>query len=186
MSDDYTEVVGNYSVIYSGLKPPITREAPAHFMRNGKHYIITSGMTGYSPNPSEVAVSDDWLNGYVVQGNPHVNDASNTSFHSQISGVFKLQGKDFYIAIADRWLPKQAHLNYTGEFGVDPDLQSRLIKKMTELKIDPAKEPEKAKKIAISLINNQNTSISDYVWLPIQFNGFDVAITWQDEWKIEV
>lgn len=46
-------------------------------------------------------------------GDPHPQDPSHTSFHSQISSVFKVQGKkDLYIAVADRWLPEQIFLNY--------------------------------------------------------------------------
>lgn len=83
---------------------PYVREATAHFIRHYKHYLITSGTTGYNPNPSEVAIADTWHGPYTVQGNPHVNDPTNTSFHSQISSVFKVQGKkDLYIAVADRW-----------------------------------------------------------------------------------
>ena len=32
---------------FSGMIPPDTREAPTHFMNNGKHYIFTSGTSGY-------------------------------------------------------------------------------------------------------------------------------------------
>ena len=30
-----------------------------HFLRNGKHYLITSGTTGYFPNPGKVDVFDE-------------------------------------------------------------------------------------------------------------------------------
>ena len=30
-----------------------------------------------------------------------------------------------------------------------------------------------------------NSSESDYVWLPIRFDGEKVLIEWKDEWKIE-
>ena len=74
---------------------------------------MTSGTTGYLPNPSEVAIADSWHGPYTVQGNPHVGDNSNTSFHSQISSVFKVPGKkDLYIACADRWLPNEMERKY--------------------------------------------------------------------------
>lgn len=42
-----------------------------------------------------------------------MDDPSHTSFHSQISSVFKVPGKkDLYIACADRWLPKLMDLKY--------------------------------------------------------------------------
>lgn len=58
LTEDYTNVTGYYSTHFPRRYPPFVREAPAHFMRNGKHYLITSGTTGYYPNPSEVAVAD--------------------------------------------------------------------------------------------------------------------------------
>lgn len=39
-------------------------------------------MIGYIPNPSEVAVSDNFMGEFVIQGNPHVNDESSASFNS--------------------------------------------------------------------------------------------------------
>ena len=41
LSADYTQVEGEPVAIYSGRKPPETREAPTHFVRNGRHYLIT-------------------------------------------------------------------------------------------------------------------------------------------------
>lgn len=184
LSEDYTEVTGEYSVIYKGKKPPFTREAPAHFVRNGKHYIITSGMTGYLPNPSEVTVSDNWMNGYEVQGNPHVDDKSNTSFHSQISCVFKVHGKDMYIAIADRWVPDQINVDYDGGYGISGELRKTVMGKVIAMGINPQTEPQKAMREAIKLLERQNTSIADYVWLPIEFEGEMAKLKWQNEWKV--
>lgn len=31
----------------------------------------------------------------------------------------------------------------------------------------------------------RNTSIADYVWLPLRFEGDMVYIDWKDEWRIE-
>ena len=53
-----------YKVHYSNLNPSLTREGTAHFTRNGKHQLLTSGMTGYVQNPSEVAIADDWQEQY--------------------------------------------------------------------------------------------------------------------------
>ena len=95
------------------MQPPYVREATAHFYRKGKYYPLTSGTTGDLPNPSEVAVADTWHGPYRVLGNPHIDDESQTSFHSQISSVFKVEGKkDLYIACADRWLPKNMDKEY--------------------------------------------------------------------------
>ena len=60
LTEDYTDVTGFYSTHFPRPYPPYVREATAHFLRKGKHYLITSGTTGYLPNPSEVAVADTW------------------------------------------------------------------------------------------------------------------------------
>ena len=148
-------------------------------MRMGKHYLVTSGTTGYLPNPSEIAVADTWHGPYRVLGNPHPADLSNTSFHSQISSVFRVSGKkDLYIACADRWVPDEMHLEYD------------TYKRFFELAFHPdEKEREKVKDLDLDLRIVQdtarNTSISDYVWLPLRFEGEMAYIDWLDEWRIE-
>ena len=56
LTEDYTAVTGEYSVHYDNLLPPDTREAPTFFERGGRKYLITSGTSGYYPNPSRVCV----------------------------------------------------------------------------------------------------------------------------------
>lgn len=190
LSADYTDVTGFYSTHFAGKNPPYTREAPAHFSRRGKHYLITSGTTGYLPNPSEAAIADTWHGPYTLLGNPHVGDKSNTSFHSQISSVFKVQGKkDLYIACADRWMPEYAGLNYE-----DYCRQVELLGD-PEYAMDRQKQEELARisdKQLLRAVDEANTSIADYVWLPIRFVDSDrehpygqVLIDWMDEWRIE-
>ena len=58
LTEDYTDVTGYYSTHFPHKGPPHVREATAHFIRNGKHYLLTSGTTGYFPNPSEAAMAD--------------------------------------------------------------------------------------------------------------------------------
>ncbi len=100
LTEDYTDVSGVYSTHFPRKCPPFVREATAHFVRGGRHYLLTSGTTGYLPNPSEVAVSDDWHGPFRVLGDPHRNDHSQTSFHSQISSVFRVQEKKICISPA--------------------------------------------------------------------------------------
>ena len=177
LTDDYTDVTGYYSTHFPHMHPPYVREAPAHFVRKGKHYLITSGTTGYFPNPSEAAIADTWHGPYTVQGNPHAGDESKTSFYSQISSVFKVPGKkDLYIALADRWLPKAMDLTYD-EYGpmfasfFNPDLQTDMESVM-----------KNAQKIQTVV---EETQIADYIWLPLRFEGERVWIDWKDEWRIE-
>lgn len=81
----------------------------AYFRRGDKHYLITSGTSGYFPNPSQIAVADHPHGPWRVLGNLHPSDPLGTSFRSQISSVFRHPDKqDLYIALADRWLPHRS------------------------------------------------------------------------------
>lgn len=182
LTDDYLDVTGYYSTHFPRICPPYVREATAHFIRRGRHYLITSGTTGYLPNPSEAAVGESWHGPYHVLGNPHSADSSHTSFHSQISSVFKVPGKkDLYIACADRWLPGEMSRKYEEYASV------------YEMRYQPWIGRE-AKKLAGSQLADIviNTCEADYVWLPLRFLEPNreypfgmVYIDWLDEWRIE-
>lgn len=179
LTDDYLGFNGKYSEHFKNGHPPHVREAAAHFIRDGKHYLITSGTTGYYPNPSELAVADDWHGPYRVLGNPHPDDMSNTSYHSQISSVFKVEGKkDLYIACADRWLPDEMFLPYK-EYA---DLFDKEYNPNSKEKADWQGMFEKYEGVHKG---PANTSISDYVWLPFRFDGEMGYLDWHDEWKTE-
>ena len=175
LTADYTDVTGYYSTHFPHPYPPYVREATAHFQRKGKHYLLTSGTTGYLPNPSEAAIADTWHGPYQVQENPHLSDESHTSYHSQISSVFKVHGKkDLYIAMVDRWMPKHMHLQYERyrelfEKNFNPDYSGNVQMDEEILKC----------------VLDKNTSIADYVWLPIRFEGENAYIDWLDEWRGE-
>jgi hypothetical protein len=155
------------------------REATAHFCRKGKHYLVTSGTTGYLPNPSEVAIADTWHGPYTVLGDPHPTDPSHTSFHSQISSVFQVVGKkDLYIAVADRWCPQNMDVPYD------------FTREMFEYLFQGRREeiPALAERYGIQRPagdRERDTSIADYVWLPFRFEGDRPYLDWHDEWRIE-
>lgn len=181
LNDDYCGIHGAPAIIYQGLNPPFSREGVTHIARGGKHYIVTSGMTGYVPNPSEVAVADDWMGPYVVQGNPHVDDLTDASFNSQISYIFKHpEKKDLYISVADRWLPeypmdaeKVDWLKRTIGSNFDRTLKASFSEKMKMIFSSPVSPFAKP----------ANTSIADYVWLPLRFEGDRLLIDWKDAWS---
>lgn len=179
LTDDYTDVTGYYSTHFPHAGPPYVREATAHFCRKGKHYLVTSGTTGYLPNPSEVAIADTWHGPYTVLGDPHPTDPSHTSFHSQISSVFQVVGKkDLYIAVADRWCPQ------------DMDVPYDFTREMFECLFQGRREeiPALAEKYGIQRPagdRERDTSIADYVWLPFRFEGDRPYLDWHDEWCIE-
>ena len=168
LTDDLTDVTGYYSTHFPRNHPPHVREAPAYFRRGSRHYLITSGTTGYFPNPSEVAVADTYHGPWTVLGDPHRGDPHGTSFRSQVSSVFRHPTvEDLYVAIADRWLP---HLppersNQTEHFR----------RRFSGLPV-PELQPSLAE---------TDTSVADHVWLPIRFEGETPVIEWHDEWTIE-
>jgi hypothetical protein len=181
LSEDYTDVSSVFSRHFPRPRPPYVREAPVHFVRQGKHYLFTSGTTGYYPNPSEVAIAEDWHGPYSVLGNPHPGDRSGTSFRSQISDVLKVPGKqDLYIAIADRWLPNFPQRRFMSNLMAGLfDLLFRLTP------ADVSKLPLKEQPAEESNIPNSNTAFANYVWLPIRFEGDLPVIDWKDEWRLE-
>ena len=80
------------------------REAPAIFKYNHQYFLITSGCTGWSPNPSTYAVSDSLLGEWLQFDNPCQGDGSNTTFDSQSTFVMPLKGRpDTFLFMADRW-----------------------------------------------------------------------------------
>lgn len=181
LTDDYTDVTGYYSTHFPHPYPPYVREATAHFCYKNKHYLITSGTTGYFPNPSEVAVGDSWHGPFTILGNPCPNDSSDTTYHSQISSVFKVHGKkNLYIACGDRWLPEHMDIRYFDcsrlfEALFNPDTTNDINELKSRVNVE-----------------HYNTSISDYVWLPLRFEEPSekyplgmVFIDWLDEWRIE-
>ena len=172
LTDDYTNVIGVYSSHLEEKCPPFVREAPGWFVRNGKKYVLTSGTTGYFPNPSKIAEASSPHGEWKDLGDPCVNDVRQNSFHSQFSSVFKHPFvKDLYIAVGDRWLT---------DLTIDlPDICD-----MFHRMFDPSIEkliPDSA----LRTFTDNNTSEADYVWLPIRFNEQDKPyIEWLNEWTI--
>lgn len=169
LTDDYTDVTGYYSTHFPNGHPPHVREAPAYFCRHGLHYLITSGTTGYYPNPSEVAVARTYHGPWTVLGDPHPGDPSRTSYHTQISSVFRHPHKrDLYIALGDRWLP-----HYTAD-------SSRAI-----AAFDAHFAPDHDSTVPMEEFTHVDTSKADYVWLPLRFDGEMAYLDWTDEWRVE-
>lgn len=179
LTEDYTNVTGYYSTHFPHPQPPFVREATAHFSRRGKHYLITSGTTGYLPNPSELAMADTWHGPYTVLGNPHPDDPSQTSFHSQVSSVFQVPWKkDLYIALADRWAPDYMSLRYE-DYG-----------EWFRLRFSRSQSPEDQLRMArlkegMPPDRGLNTSRARYVWLPFRFEGDMGFLPWREEWSLD-
>ena len=171
LTDDYMGVEeDNYKSYFQNGHPPFIREAPATFVHNNQIYMITSGTTAKFANPSEVAVANDYMGDWKVLGDPHKNDKKRTSFDSQISCVFKHpQREDLYIAMADRWL-----------VDLPDDLPN--MEEVFEGMFDQTK---KQIPFDMKAVTKKNTSIADYVWLPIKFEDGMPVIYWHDQWRWE-
>ena len=182
LTEDYLGTNGTYSEHFIGLRPPFTREAPSHFFWRGKHYMFTSGTTGYVPNPSKVAEFDSYHGEYTDLGCPHVNDRWQDSFSSQIAAVIKIPGKNLFVALADRWLPQFAN----------SDVSMRTVKAYEERYKEhkPFERdfsmPKTKDKTNMKRGKWDTTQDSRYVFLPVTFdeNGKPTLI-WQDEWRLE-
>jgi len=101
LNKTYTGFSGLYTRIFVGG----WNEAPAVFTYHGKYYLITSGTTGYNPNPISYAVSDSMLGQWKKFNNPIVSlskEDKDTSFHSQPTFVFTCKNNN-YIYLGDRW-----------------------------------------------------------------------------------
>lgn len=104
LTNDYMDVTGHYTTHFPHPGPITSREAPCLFKKDYKFYLITSGTTGYFPNPSELATADLIHGPWKVIGDPCVDDSYRDSFNAQFGSVFKVPGKELYVALGDRWM----------------------------------------------------------------------------------
>ena len=104
LSDDYRSTTGVYSDHLERAGPPTGREAPALCRRGDRYHLITSGTTGWDPNPSEHAVASDIDGPWETLGNPFVGAGSETSFRSQGTFLFPNPGAPGELVLmGDRW-----------------------------------------------------------------------------------
>ncbi|GBF71863.1 hypothetical protein PA598K_00076 [Paenibacillus sp. 598K] len=122
LNDDYTAPLKNgtegFGETFTGrVFTDMNREAPAVFKYNGDYYFITSGTTGWDPNPS-IAYRANHIFGnttdggqtftaYTNLGNPFPNDSSNTSYRSQSTAVIPYDPENgLFIYMGDRWIQR--------------------------------------------------------------------------------
>lgn len=100
LTDDYLKPSGTEKRIFIDK----SREAPAMFKHKGKYYLITSGCTGWSPNPAMLASADTILGEWNEMYNPCKGPKSDSTFLAQSTFVLPVEGKpDHFIFMADRW-----------------------------------------------------------------------------------
>lgn len=181
LSDTYTEVTGEYSEHYGDMQPPLAREAPTYFEKDGIRYLYTSGTTGYCPNPSQVCSFTDWHGEYEDMGDPCIGDTDGTSFYSQFTCVLKVPGTDLYIAMADRWMPTAF-----GKWLTRKSNQRSFANSKAQSPAAPDRSPKTSGKLSgKKQLHIENTSIARYVWLPIEWQDGKPMVRWHDEWRIE-
>jgi hypothetical protein len=105
-----------------------------------------------------------------VLNDPHPDDPTRSSYQSQVSSVFRHpQKQDLFIALADRWLPR-----YTASSDAAVAMHRDRFRPMGGHV--EGTWPE---------LTEVDTSIADYVWLPLRFAADGVFLDWHDEWRIE-
>lgn len=178
LTDDYTDVTGNYANYHDNSGYRIGIEAPAFCKRNGKMYMFLSRTTGYVPNPTECLIADGYFGPWERLGRVHEGDIENLSFRSQICSVFKHpKKKDLYIALADRWL---VHLPKDVPHNLLEIANSRADDRVETIHDDRFDEVFRLNDPKI-----RDMSKAAYVWLPIFFENGRPVIRWFDEWKWE-
>ena len=105
LTDDYLAFTGKYARVLEAK----ANEAPAIFKTKGKYYIISSGTTGWKPNPARLAVADNIMGPWTELGDPcrGTEKQVKTTFWSQSTYILPVAGKkDAFIYIGDRWTPE--------------------------------------------------------------------------------
>lgn len=98
---------------YTRILPGGGNEAPAIFRARGRYYMITSGLTGWAPNPARSFVADRIDGPWTPLGNPVRGTPTQvaTTFGGQSTFVLPLPtrgGAERFVFMADIWRPKNA------------------------------------------------------------------------------
>ena len=91
---------------WSRAIPSSFKEAPALCKFKGRYYLITSGTTGWSPNPASYSVADNILGCWEAVSNPCRGIGSELTFGSQGTFILPAPGRTdgSFIFMADRWI----------------------------------------------------------------------------------
>lgn len=107
LNEDYTDIQRPvvFGETWSRNLAFMVREAPVMFKSHGKYYLLTSGCTGWSPNPMMVASAPHPLGPWQPQGDPCRGKDANTSYRSQPTYVLPVAGapEGGFIYMGDRW-----------------------------------------------------------------------------------
>ncbi|MEQ4209829.1 glycoside hydrolase family 43 protein [Actinopolymorpha sp. B9G3] len=82
------------------------REAPAMFKSEGRYYLVTSGATGWDPNPARYATATEILGTWTDRGNPISGPGAGDTYRSQSTNVIPYdRQQNKFIFMGDRWTP---------------------------------------------------------------------------------
>ena len=98
LTEDYLSPTDTYRKIDEAA----VREAPAVFYRKGYYYMITSGVTGWAMNRAKYFRTKDLMSEWEDMGDPCVGDGADITYASQTTYVFKMEGEDRFIHMAER------------------------------------------------------------------------------------
>ncbi|WP_217181078.1 glycoside hydrolase [Streptomyces sp. AC495_CC817] len=91
-------------VDYARLFVGWSREAPAIFRHDERYFMLTSGTSGWAPNPTKYASATDILGEWTEIGDPFPWWAQSNSWNTQPTSVIPVdREKGRYIYMGDRW-----------------------------------------------------------------------------------
>jgi hypothetical protein len=99
LSDDYLSPTSTFYKIGNADR----REAPVVIKRDGYYFLITSGLTGWNFNRAKYFRARSLLGPYTDLGDPCVGELTKTTFNSQGTHAFAVEGKPGeFIVITER------------------------------------------------------------------------------------
>ncbi|WP_160724309.1 family 43 glycosylhydrolase [Bacillus sp. USDA818B3_A] len=199
LNDSYTDVVGwhkdgkverdtEYKAVYGEdyvrVFPGAQREAPAMFKYQGKYYLITSGATGWDPNPARYTVADTIFGDWKPLRDPSIGAKASTTFDSQSTNVIPVDAKKGkFIFMADRWkasdLKDSRYIWLPIEFGQGDEIS---LQWYDEWKLDTL---DRMGKVTINTELPEKVSVGQVPALPDKINvtnseggKLDTPVTW--------
>jgi beta-xylosidase len=161
LTPDYTDV----AALVANPWPGGHREAPALFKRNGVYFMLTSGATGWSPNPARYATATNIAGPWSAMQN--AGDAS--TFGSQPAYVLPIQGSQTtsYLYLGDRW---------AGAWG-GPVLDSRYVWLPLTFPSSTSMSMSYARELTIDTATGQLSSVgSGYQRIVVRHSGMSLDV----------
>jgi len=111
LSDDYLSHAGTFIRLHPGGR----NEAPALAYHQGKYHLLSSGLSGWRPNPARQYVAEQLLGSWTKLNNPTMGINPQNGFGPEKTfggqSTFLLEVKDKpgkFIAMFDMWRPDNA------------------------------------------------------------------------------